>query len=41
MKRTLENCLHRYRMDDYKHKTGRTIFVCSMSDLFGDFIPDD
>ena len=33
--------LHRYKLDDYKNKSGRTIFVCSMADLFGDFIPDE
>lgn len=32
---------HRYRLDDYKNKKGRTIFVCSMADLFGDWIPDE
>ena len=32
--------LHRYRLNDYKDKSGRTIFVCSMADLFGDWVPD-
>lgn len=32
--------LHRYRLDDYKDKKGRNIFVCSMSDLFGAWVPD-
>lgn len=32
--------LHRYRLNDYKDKPGRTIFVCSMADLFGDWVPD-
>lgn len=32
--------LHRYRLNDYKDKTGRTIFVCSMADLFGEWVPD-
>jgi len=32
---------HRYRLDDFKNKKGRNIFVCSMADLFGDWIPDE
>lgn len=32
--------LHRYRLDDYATKKGRNIFVCSMADLFGDWVPD-
>ena len=32
--------LHRYRLNDYKDKSGRTIFVCSMADLFGEWVPD-
>lgn len=32
--------LHRYRLNDYKDKAGRTIFVCSMADLFGSWVPD-
>lgn len=32
---------HKYRLDDYKDKKGRNIFVCSMADLFGDWIPDE
>lgn len=33
--------LHRYRLDEPKCKTkGRTIFVCSMADLFGEWVPD-
>ena len=32
---------HRYRLNDYLHKKGRTIFVCSMADLFGDWVPDE
>lgn len=32
--------LHRYRLEDYKDKPGRTIFVCSMADLFGEWVPD-
>lgn len=32
---------HRYRLGDYKDKKGRNIFVCSMSDLFGEWVPDE
>lgn len=31
---------HRYRLDDYIGKKGRNIFVCSMADLFGSWVPD-
>lgn len=31
---------HRYRLDEYKNKSARTIFVCSMADLFGEWVPD-
>ncbi len=31
---------HRYRLNDYIGKTGRNIFVCSMADLFGKWVPD-
>ena len=31
---------HRYRLSDYIGKKGRNIFVCSMADLFGDWVPD-
>lgn len=31
---------HRYRLDDYKNKKERVIFVCSMADLFGNWVPD-
>lgn len=30
---------HRYRLNDYVSKKGRNIFVCSMADLFGDWVP--
>lgn len=30
---------HRYRLNDYIDKKGRNIFVCSMSDLFGNWVP--
>ena len=33
--------LHRYRLNDYATKKGRNIFVCSMADLFGKWVPDD
>ena len=32
--------LHRYRLGEYEKKAGRTIFVCSMADLFGSWVPD-
>lgn len=32
--------LRRDRLSEYENKKGRTIFVCSMSDLFGSWIPD-
>jgi Bacteriophage protein gp37 len=31
---------HRYRLGDYTDKKGRNIFVCSMADLFGSWVPD-
>lgn len=31
--------LHRYRMNDLKDKAARTVFVCSMADLFGKWVP--
>ena len=31
---------HRYRLNDYIGKKGRNIFVCSMADLFGRWVPD-
>lgn len=33
--------LHRYRLDEYVNKKGRNIFVCSMADLFGAWVPDE
>lgn len=33
--------LHEYRLDEYEHKRGRTIFVCSMADMFGRWTPDE
>lgn len=32
--------LHRYRLNEYIKKKGRNIFVCSMADLFGEWVPD-
>jgi len=32
---------HKYRLDKYKNKKGRKIFVCSMADLFGEWVPDE
>lgn len=31
---------HRYHLNDYIGKKGRNIFVCSMADLFGKWVPD-
>lgn len=31
---------HRYKLNDYISKKGRNIFVCSMADLFGSWVPD-
>lgn len=34
--------LHRYKLDEPQHwKKPRTIFVCSMADLFGEWVPDE
>lgn len=32
--------LHKYKLNEYQNKKGRNIFVCSMADLFGDWVPD-
>lgn len=32
---------HRYKLDEYANKKGRNIFVCSMADLFGKWVPDE
>lgn len=32
---------HKYRLNDYIDKKGRNIFVCSMADLFGEWVPDN
>lgn len=37
-----EPTFHRYKLDEPQHwKEPRTIFVCSMADLFGDWVPDE
>ena len=34
--------LHRYKLDEPRHwKKPRNIFVCSMADLFGEWVPDE
>ena len=33
--------LYKYRLGDYIGKKGRNIFVCSMADLFGSWVPDE
>lgn len=35
-----EPTFHAYRLGEYEKKKGRTIFVCSMADLFGAWVPD-
>lgn len=35
-----EPTFHKYRLNDYINKKGRNIFVCSMADLFGKWVPD-
>lgn len=32
---------HKYKLDEYQKKKGRNIFVCSMADLFGAWVPDE
>ena len=36
-----EPTFHEYRLNEYQTKKGRNIFVCSMADLFGDWVPDE
>lgn len=37
-----EPTFHRYRLEEPQHwKKPRTIFVCSMADLFGEWVPDE
>lgn len=33
--------LYRHRLMQYARKKGRVIFVCSMADLFGEWVPDE
>lgn len=34
--------LHKYRLHDFeKRKVGVNIFICSMADMFGDWVPDE
>lgn len=35
-----EPTLHLYRLDDPYQRKGKNIFVCSMADLFGPWVPD-
>ena len=32
---------HKYRLNEYQNKKSRNIFVCSMADLFGEWVPDE
>ena len=36
-----EPTLHRYRLDEPYQRRGLNIFVCSMADLFGEWVPDE
>lgn len=36
-----EPTFHAYRLSDYINKNSRNIFVCSMADLFGSWVPDE
>ena len=37
-----EPTLYRYKLDEYhKNKRSRNIFVCSMADLFGEWVPEE
>ena len=36
-----EPTFHKYRLSEYQSKKSRNIFVCSMADLFGDWVPDE
>lgn len=37
---SFEPTFHAYRLNEYAEKKGRNIFVCSMADLFGKWVPD-
>ena len=39
--RRFEPTFHKYRLNEYQNKKGRNIFVCSMADLFGGWVPDE
>lgn len=32
---------HRYKLNEYETKERRNIFVCSMADMFGDWVPEE
>lgn len=32
---------HKYKLDEMKNKKGQNVFVCSMADLFGEWVPDE
>ena len=32
---------HRYKLDEYKNVKSKNIFVCSMADMFGEWVPDE
>ena len=36
-----EPTLHRYRLDEPYQRRGLNIFVCSMADLFGEWVPEE
>jgi hypothetical protein len=36
-----EPTFHKYRLGELKNEPGQTIFVCSMADLFGDWVSTD
>lgn len=36
-----EPTFHKYRLNEYQTKKGRNIFVCSMADMFGSWVPDE
>lgn len=36
-----EPTLHSYRLDEPYQRRGQNIFVCSMADLFGEWVPDE
>lgn len=36
-----EPTFHRYKLNEYQNKKGRNVFVGSMADLFGDWVPDE